>query len=70
VYSIFIELWVPMKLVRLIKIYLNDMNSKVCIDKHLCHNFPIQSGLKQGDAFQLCFRMYMLLGRSRKTRWD
>jgi hypothetical protein len=29
---------------------LNEMYSKVCIGKHLSDNFPIQIGLKQGDA--------------------
>jgi hypothetical protein len=39
-----------MKLVRLIKMCLNEMYSKVHIGKHLPDNFPIQNGLKQGDA--------------------
>jgi hypothetical protein len=42
-YNILMELGVPMKLVRLIKMCLNETYSKVCIGKHL-------SGLKQGDA--------------------
>jgi hypothetical protein len=29
---------------------LNETYSKVCIDKHLSYRFPIQNGLKQGDA--------------------
>jgi hypothetical protein len=29
---------------------LNEMYSKVGIDKYLSDNFPIQNGLKQGDA--------------------
>jgi hypothetical protein len=39
-----------MKLVRLIKMCLNEANSKVCTGKNLFHAFPIQNGLKQGDA--------------------
>jgi hypothetical protein len=39
-----------MKLVRLIKMCLNDTYSKVHISKHLPDSFPIQNGLKQGDA--------------------
>jgi hypothetical protein len=39
-----------MKLVRLIKMCLNDTYSKVHIGKHLSDSFPIQNGLKQGDA--------------------
>jgi hypothetical protein len=44
------QLGVPMKLVRLTKMFLNEMYSKVRIGKHLADRFPIQSGLKQGDA--------------------
>jgi hypothetical protein len=39
-----------MKLVRLIKMCLNETYSKVRIGKHLSDNFPIKNGLKQGDA--------------------
>jgi hypothetical protein len=51
-----------MKLVRLIKMCLNEVYGKVCIGKYLFDNSPTQDGLKQGDAFitidfQLCFRM-------------
>jgi hypothetical protein len=48
-YSIFIEFGVPMKLLRLIKVCINEIYSRVCIE-HLSDNFPIQNGLKQGDA--------------------
>jgi hypothetical protein len=39
-----------MKLVRLIKMCLIETYSKVRIGKHLSDSFPIQNGLKQGDA--------------------
>jgi hypothetical protein len=39
-----------MKLVRLIKMRLNETYSKVLIGNHLSDNFPIQNSLKQGDA--------------------
>jgi hypothetical protein len=39
-----------MKLVRLIKMCLHETYSKQCTGKHLSDNFPIQNGLKQGDA--------------------
>jgi hypothetical protein len=39
-----------MKLVRLIKMCLNEMYSKVHVEKLLSDNFPIENGLKQGDA--------------------
>jgi hypothetical protein len=34
----------------LIKMCLNDTHNKVRIGKHLSDSFPIQNGLKQGDA--------------------
>jgi hypothetical protein len=46
-YNILIEFGVPMKAVRLIKICLNEMYSKVRICKHLSDNFPIQNGVKK-----------------------
>jgi hypothetical protein len=49
-YNILIEFGIPMKLVRLIKMFLNETYSKVCIGKHLSDSFPLQNGLKQGDA--------------------
>jgi hypothetical protein len=39
-----------MKLVRLIKMCSNETYSKVRIGGHLSDSFPIQNGLKQGDA--------------------
>jgi hypothetical protein len=49
-YNILREFGVPIKLVTLNKMCLNGMYSIVSIGKHLFHNFPIQNGLKQGDA--------------------
>jgi hypothetical protein len=49
-YNILIIFRVPIKLVRPIKMCLNETYSKVRIGKHLSDNFPIQNRLKQGDA--------------------
>jgi hypothetical protein len=49
-YNILFEISIPKKLVRLIKMCLNETYSKVRIDKLLSDKFPIQNGLKQGDA--------------------
>jgi hypothetical protein len=50
IYNILCEFGVPKKLVRLIKMCLNETYSKVHIGKLLSDKFPIQNGLKQGDA--------------------
>jgi hypothetical protein len=42
-YNILIEFGVPMKLVRLIKMCLNETCSKVRIGRHLPDNFSIQN---------------------------
>jgi hypothetical protein len=49
-YNILIEFGVPMKLVMLTKTCMNETYSNVRIGKHLSDNFPIQNGLRQGDA--------------------
>jgi hypothetical protein len=49
-YNTLVQFGVPRKLVRLIKIYLNETYSKVRIGKHLSDSFPIQNVLKQRDA--------------------
>ena len=41
---------IPMKLVRLINMYLNETCSRVRVGKHLSDMLPIRDGLKQGDA--------------------
>jgi hypothetical protein len=45
-YNIHIDFGVPMKLVRLIKMCLNETYSKIHIGKHLSDNFSIQNFLK------------------------
>jgi hypothetical protein len=49
-YNILLEFGISKKLVRLIKMCLNETYSKVRIGKRLSDKFPIQNGLKQGDA--------------------
>ena len=45
-----IESVIPMKLVRLINVSLNETYSIVWVSKNLPDLFPIRNGLKQGDA--------------------
>jgi hypothetical protein len=49
-YNILLEFGTPEELVRLIKMCLNETYSKVRVSKLLCDKFPVQNGLKQGDA--------------------
>ena len=49
-YNVIIEFCIPMKLVRLIKVWLNETCSRVQVGKHLSDVFPIKNGVQQGDA--------------------
>jgi len=51
-YNILIEFGIPMKLVRLIKRYLNETCSTVRVSKLLPDMFPIRNGFKQGDVIR------------------
>jgi hypothetical protein len=63
-YNILIEFDVPMKLVRLIKMCLNETYIKVRIGKHLSDSFPIQNGVKQEDVLSpLLFNFALLVRR-------
>jgi hypothetical protein len=55
VYCMLIDFGVPMKLVKLIKLRLNENYSKVHIGKHLSESFPIQNSLKQEIHYHHCF---------------
>ena len=49
-YNILIEFGIPMKLVRLIKMCLTEMYSRVWVGKNLSDMYPMRNGLKEGDA--------------------
>jgi hypothetical protein len=49
-YNIVIQFGIPMILVRLIEMCLNEICSRVWEGKHLSDTFPVKNGLKQGDA--------------------
>jgi hypothetical protein len=49
-FNILIESGIPRKLVGLIKICLNETYSTMRIGKYQSDKFPIQNGLKKGDA--------------------
>jgi len=70
-YSILTEFDTPMKLVRFIRMCLNKTYSEVHIGRNLIH-FPIQNGLKQGDALLLLSTLLsnMLIRQSKKIWKD
>jgi hypothetical protein len=49
-HNVLIEFGIQRKLVRQIKMCLNETYIKICIGKHLSGAFPIQNSLKQWDA--------------------
>jgi hypothetical protein len=67
-YNILLEFGIPKKLVRLIKMCLNDTYSKVRAGKLLSNTFPIHNGLKQGDALSLFLFNFALEYAIRKVQ--
>ena len=49
-YNILIEFGIPMKLVRLIKLYLTETYSRVQVGRNFSYMFLIRNFFKQGDA--------------------
>ena len=49
-YNILMESGIPMKLVRLIKMCLNETYSRVRVASNLYNMFSIKNGLEKGDA--------------------
>ena len=49
-YKIILEFGIPRKLVRLIKMSLTEIYSRVRIGEKVSDRFPNRNGLKQGDA--------------------
>jgi hypothetical protein len=66
-YNILIEFGIPRKLAGLIQMSLNETYSTVRIGKYQSDKFPIQNGLKQGDALSPLL-WNMPLGGSKRTR--
>jgi hypothetical protein len=49
-YNILFQFGIPMGLLRLIKMCLNETYNRVWVGKHLSDKFCVKNGLKQGDA--------------------
>jgi hypothetical protein len=72
-YNILIEFGGSLKLVRRIKMCLNEVYSKVRVVKDLFENFPIQNSLKQGDPLlplHFNFALDYAIRKTQKTKWD
>jgi hypothetical protein len=67
-YNILLEFGITKKLVRLIKMCSNETHNKVCIGKLLSDKFPIQNGLKQGNALLPLFFNFALEYAIRKVQ--
>ena len=65
-YNILIDCGIPMKLVRLIKICMNETCSRVQVGKHLSDMFPFKNGFKQGDALTPLLFNFVLECTSRR----
>jgi hypothetical protein len=65
-YKILIECGIPMKLVRLIRMCLNETYTEVHIGKYLFDEFPIQNGLKEKYALSLLLLEYAIRKVQRK----
>jgi len=53
-YKILMDFGILMKLVRLIKMCLNETCRRVCVGKDISDMFPVKNGLKQGDVYHHC----------------
>jgi hypothetical protein len=67
-YSTITKFGTPIKLVRLIKLRLNDAYSKVNISKSLSDAFPTPNGPKQGDALSSLLLSFTLQYAIRKVQ--
>ena len=54
------EFGIPIELIKPIKMCLNKTYRRVRVGKHLYDIFPIQNGLKQGDALSPLFSNFAL----------
>jgi hypothetical protein len=71
--NILIEFPIPRKLVGLIKVYLNETYSRVCIGKNLLRSLPLRMARNKEMLYHHCFSTLlwnMPSGGSKRTRRD
>jgi hypothetical protein len=68
VYRILTEFELPLKLVSIIKMFLNETYTEVCIGNYLSDSFHIRNGLKQGDALSPLLFNFALIYANRKVQ--
>lgn len=49
-YKILLELGIPPKVIRLVRMIMSDVRSKMKINQELTDDFEVSRGLKQGDG--------------------
>jgi hypothetical protein len=69
-YNIHIQFGAPVKLVRLVKMCLNETFGKACVGKHLSDMFPVQNCLKLGDNLSTLLCNFALEYTFRKVQED
>jgi hypothetical protein len=67
-YNILIEFSISMKLVRLVKMCLNEIYSRIRVGKHLSDTFPIKNSLKPGDALSPLLLNFALVYAIRRVQ--
>jgi hypothetical protein len=70
IYNFLREFCIPKKLDWLIKMRLDKSYRKICVSKLLSDKFPIQNGLKQGDALSPLLFNFALEYAMRKVQED
>ena len=60
-YKILIEFGIPRKLVRLIRMSLTEIYSRVRVGKNVSDRFPISNGLRHGDALSPLLFNFVLI---------
>jgi hypothetical protein len=67
-YNIIIEFGIPMKLIRLIKMRLNETFSRVQVGKHLSDMFPIKKSLNLRGSLLLLLCNFAVVCAIKRVR--